>query len=388
MKINERQNEVEIKNSNIKEIDINLHEVLKSVCKIIYKNNYGTGFLIKLFKENKELFCLMTNEHVITKEMIESKEIINIKYNYEKKWIQIKLDSKSRFILYNKEMDITIIDVKDKIKEKYFLLPNINNNKDYINKEIYIVQYPEGKNLSFSEGKIKDIVNNELLYDASTKRGSSGSPILLKNTTEVIGIHKHGCISREENYGSLIHPILQLLNNNEKLYENDKNFLRKKENDIKNGDGNLIKNKLVENDTIFYENGEYYIGQSLNGLRYGKGILFYKDGKIKYDGYFVNDKYEGKGKFIWEDGNYYDGQWLNGHKHGKGIEYYKNGSIKYDGDFANDKAEGNGKYIWEDGNSYIGQWMNGLKHGKGILFYKSGEIEYDGNFVYGKREGK
>ena len=29
MKINERQNEVEIKNSNIKEIDINLHEVLK-----------------------------------------------------------------------------------------------------------------------------------------------------------------------------------------------------------------------------------------------------------------------------------------------------------------------------------------------------------------------
>ena len=159
MEINERQNEVEIKSSEIKEIDIHLHEVLKSVCKIIYKNKYGTGFFIKLYKEEKELFCLMTNEHVITKEMIESKEIINIKYNYEKKWIKIKLDSESRFILYNKEVDITIIEIKDKIREKYFLLPNISSNIDYINKEIYIVQYPEGKNLSYSEGKILMIMN-------------------------------------------------------------------------------------------------------------------------------------------------------------------------------------------------------------------------------------
>ena len=120
MEINERRNEVEISNSKIKEIDTNLHEVLNSVCKIIYNNNYGTGFLIKLYKQEKELFCLMTNEHVITKEMIEKKETINIKYNYEKKWIKIKLDENKRFILYNKEVDITIIEINDKIREKYF----------------------------------------------------------------------------------------------------------------------------------------------------------------------------------------------------------------------------------------------------------------------------
>ena len=362
MEINERRNEVEISNSKIKEIDTNLHEVLNSVCKIIYKNSYGTGFLIKLYKQEKELFCLMTNEHVITKEMIEKKEIISIKYNYEKKWLQIKLDSNTRFILFNKEMDITIIEIKDKIKEKYFLLPNIDNNMDYINKEIYIVQFPEGKHLSYSDGKVKDIINNEIIYDASTKRGSSGSPILLKNSTEVIGIHKQGNKSREENYGSLIYPILQLLNNNDDDFE--------------------------DNGKLFYENGDFYIGQILNGLRHGKGILYYKNGDIKYDGYFVKDKYEGTGKFFWKDGNFYDGQWLNGHKHGKGIEYYKNGKIKYDGDFVNDRAEGNGEYIWEDGNSYIGQWLNGLKHGKGILFDKNGEIEYEGNFVNGQRNGK
>ena len=89
---------------------------------------------------------------------------------------------------------MTIIEIKieDKIKDKYFLLPNINNNIEYINKEIYIVQYPKGNKLSYSEGKIININNNELIHDASTTSGSSGNPILIKNTIEVIGIHKQG----------------------------------------------------------------------------------------------------------------------------------------------------------------------------------------------------
>ena len=69
-------------------------------------------------------------------------------------------------------------------------MPNLDN-LDYANKEIYIPQYPEGKNLSWSEGKIKMIDNSELIYNASTKSGSSGSPLLLKNTKEVIGIYKY-----------------------------------------------------------------------------------------------------------------------------------------------------------------------------------------------------
>ena len=57
---------------------------------------------------------------------------------------------------------------------------------------------------------------------------------------------------------------------------------------------------------------------------------------------------------------------VRGLKHGKGIEYYKNNNIKYDGDFVNDKYEGNGNYYYENGEYYIGQWFNGLKNGKGI----------------------
>ena len=40
----------------------------KSVCKLIVPpNQLGSGFLIKFSKGEKEFYCLMTNEHVVTK---------------------------------------------------------------------------------------------------------------------------------------------------------------------------------------------------------------------------------------------------------------------------------------------------------------------------------
>ena len=207
-----RKKEVIIINSEIKEVDISLTKVARSICKIAYGNKCGTGFLIKLYKDGKELFCLMTNEHVIKEAMINSKEIINVNYKLESKWIQIKLDSKERFIKYDPTLDFTVVEVGDLIKQKYFLFPNIKNI-DYINKDIYIPQFPKGNKLSFSEGKIIKINDsNELVYDASTESGSSGSPILLKNTTEVIGIHKEGNThTRKENYGTLINSIIEFI---------------------------------------------------------------------------------------------------------------------------------------------------------------------------------
>ena len=62
-----------------------------------------------------------------------------------------------------------------------------------------------------------------------------------------------------------------------------------------------------------------------------------------YEGDWVNNKAEGNGKYIWENGEYYIGQEKNGLKEGKGTMYYSNGNIKYDGDSINDKYEGNGK---------------------------------------------
>ena len=123
-----------------------------------------------------------------------------------------------------------------------------------INKDIYIVQYPGGNDLSYSEGKIKEINNYEIIYDASTQSGSSGSPILIKDTTEIIGIHKQGNNFKIENYGTLIYSFIQILN-----YK-----------------------KLI------YKNGEYYFGEMLNGLRHGKGKEYDDNGKLRFEGEYIN----------------------------------------------------------------------------------------------------
>ena len=200
-----------------------LHKVCKSICKISYydeklsKMIFGSGCFIKLYKDGKKLLCLMTNYHVITKEVIQSKTIINIKYKYEKILIQIKLDEKERFIKYNQNLDFSIIEIKqeDKIKDKYFLTPNLND-KNFINENIIIVQFPLAGKLSKSEGKIIRIDNYKLYHDADTKSGSSGSPIFLKGTTEVIGIHKAVHKITKEKLGIKFYSILKLLNSEKK----------------------------------------------------------------------------------------------------------------------------------------------------------------------------
>ena len=40
------------------------------------------------------------------------------------------------------------------------------------------------------------------------------------------------------------------------------------------------------------------IGKLKNKLKFGKGKIYYNDGKIKYDGEFIDDKFEGFGKYF------------------------------------------------------------------------------------------
>ena len=129
----------------IKEIDVCLHQACKSICKIIipFSNSYnkGTGFLIKLYKGDNPFFCLMTNEHVISKDIIESNKKIEIFYDYEKEMRTIILNKNERYIeeYTDMDLDITIIEIinKDNIDKRYFLLPyldynNLENKNKYL----------------------------------------------------------------------------------------------------------------------------------------------------------------------------------------------------------------------------------------------------------------
>ena len=77
----------------------------------------------------------------------------------------------------------------------------------------------------------------------------------------------------------------------------------------------------------------------------------------------INDQQELKGN-NWR----YVGHVINGLKEGKGTLYFNNGD-RYEGDFKNDNAEGKGIYYWNDGDRYEGDFRNDKKEGKGIYYY-------------------
>ena len=73
----------------------------------------------------------------------------------------------------------------------------------------------------------------------------------------------------------------------------------------------------------------------------GKGQIFKKEGKIEYDGNFLNNNYNRKGIEYFKNGEYYGIDFINGKKQGKGVIYYSNHNPKYNWDFVDDKFEGN-----------------------------------------------
>ena len=80
---------------------------------------------------------------------------------------------------------------------------------------MYIIQYPEGQ-LSVSYGILAQIFEDKpynFLHKCSTRKGSSGSPIInLKN--KIIGIHKKG-YDKNYNEGTFLnYPIKEFIKNN------------------------------------------------------------------------------------------------------------------------------------------------------------------------------
>ena len=186
--------------------------------------------------------------------------------------------------------------------------------------------------------------------------------------------------TNKRNYNNLLN-IYNLKNNNEILIKDLNNI-------IKNDNFNDIFNYSFDN--FYNENGEKYIGELKNGLKDGKGILYYnkndKAKRKKYEGYFKNDKREGKGILFWINGEKYEGESKNGKREGNGIMYYPNGD-RYQGEYKNDKKEGKGIYYYKNGDKFVGDYKNGIREGKGILYYINGE-KYEGDYKNGIREGK
>ena len=213
-----------------------IEQMEKCICKIKIGEEQSTGFFCKIPFPNKEnmLKVLITNNHIINDEKIsiDIYEELNTKY----------LNLNDRIKYTNEEYDTTIIEIKDNDDIKNFLelddniienvINNINLNDNYINKLVYIIQYPEGK-LSVSCGILQEISPNRKYnfnHYCTTKVGSSGSPILKLDNNKIIGIHNKEDVDKYFNKGTFLSfPIIEFIKfkyslNNNNIFDCNINY--------------------------------------------------------------------------------------------------------------------------------------------------------------------
>ena len=138
-----------------------------------------------------------------------------------------------------------------------------------------------------------------------------------------------------------------------------------------------------------YNNGDYYIGELMNGSRHGRGKYFYVNGDWE-EGEWNNDELHGQGRMhIVSSGRTDEGQYRNGRRFGRGTMTWDDGH-RYEGEWDERGAHGYGEFFypnWGEGATYKGQFVNQNRHGKGIVRWKNGNW-YDGQWDNGNMTGQ
>ena len=306
------------------------------------------------------MVCLLTNNHIINDETLELCPKITLIINDTiKKQIDL---SKRRFKFTNKKMDYTAIEIieADDIND-YLEIDDFIVGKDYQNGNIYCIEYPLGQIAKLSEGKVIKRFNWNIVHNLGTRQGSSGSPLVMKGSHKVIGMH----IGKMDNYnlGVFIYDVIEDILNNNKNIEKEGKISKYYYKIIKF----LTKNKYCLVVLCFIILLTVFLSIFLYKYVFEKHkhkILYYENNKIKYNGTMIDDKYDGKGVLYYENGNiWYNGTWIQNKKDGYGRLYSENGQIKYDG-----------------------EWIKDRKEGKGISYYDNGNIEYNGTWTQDKKK--
>ena len=226
------------------------NQMEKYICKIYGINeNIGTGFFCKIpFPDEFKLIpVLITNNHILNENEILNDRIIKISLDDDKIKKEIKIFPERKKYTSIK-YDTTIIEIfpdKDDIRNFLDLEINFpNSEKDYIKKDVYVLQYPNGNKCSVSYGFILNINEFNIIHKCSTEEGSSGGPIILLNIYKVIGV--------DFNFGTLLKfPINEFnLKYNDNMKSNDRNGIHS-EIDLSTTNDGIINNingkKLIEN---------------------------------------------------------------------------------------------------------------------------------------------
>ena len=129
-----------------------ISKVIKSIWKVKIDTSFGTikgiGFLLAFWIDQERFYCLVSNENVINKNLLNSDINIFISFDSEFRSAYINLNNNKRYMKSFKDidLDITIVEIldEDNISKDYYLYPEIEEwiNNELINNSIYILQYP------------------------------------------------------------------------------------------------------------------------------------------------------------------------------------------------------------------------------------------------------
>ena len=284
-----------------------------SMCKIKFKrivnhkleNCTGSGFVLQFkYKEIPFKKCLITNNHVINEAGADDE--IRIEYQNLGKSIEMTKNGKERKIFTDKILDYSLIELFDDDEFKYFFKidQDIIKNESTVfdHHDIFILQYPNGNELSVSLGKVLSINDKKLRHNCSTSFGSSGSPVISRSSNaSIIGLHYGADINSKFNLST---PILSILEDiNEKIkgkkdnINNSVNYIIAEieiKNENINQDIRIINSfeQIVKEAKCFLYQNEYYKYENLKEIK--ESIEISLNGQVIPFNYFYNFKKEGK----------------------------------------------------------------------------------------------
>ena len=341
-----------------------IEQMKKDICKIKIGEEQGTGFFCKIPFPNSYnmLPVFITNNHVINEDFLfKDNNKFTVRIKEEKKEKEIYLNNRMKYT--NKDFDITIIEIYEKDEIKSFLdlddkiindiIDDTDENHEFVDETIYIIQYPEGQ-LSVSYGILQKIFEDKkynFIHKCSTRRGSSGSPIL-NSKNKIIGIHKKG--TNKYNIGTFLNsPIKEFI----------KQYYFNKDNKFQNNIYKNLYSELEESLKINQKINSYNLFPKVNKINWGKGG---KRGGFEYKppygwigiGLNVMNKYDNK-----------NSDWLgnDGNKNEWAVAYWGIGgeTIKY---IAKGKFLAGRMKIYKD---YDDIFHPGMKVGSGVIFFQN-----------------
>ena len=158
----------------------------------------ASGFLSKIYVNNNPMPILITCYHVLNEDFFKKFQFLYFSYFSSKETKEVLLDlGIQRIIYFNKELDVTIIEIKETDNLDIYSFLEMDNsinsqNPELQDKKIYLLHFPKGvEHIHFSKGKITEIIDNtNFRANYSTEPGSSGCPIINRKNSMVIGIHR------------------------------------------------------------------------------------------------------------------------------------------------------------------------------------------------------